>query len=255
MKSKRIITLFIIFVFVTVITVGFFSVFTIKRVDVSFAVSQYGKDSPKELCEELDSVKDENLLFFDTEKIKDVVSKYPYFEVVNLEKSYPNAVIVNLKERRETYSVSQDGDYYVLDENGIVLNKNNKFADNLIALDGAYLTNITIGSKAVCVQDDRTKLLDIVYGMSDILDSTDSVERIELKSMDDSNLLERWRVVFRMRTGVSIVIYDAFDDGLLKIQCALSRFENISDYQKCYNYVIASKVNGEITATYTENEF
>lgn len=251
MKSKRIITAFIVFVFLAVATVGFFSVFTIKRVDASFAVSDYGKPSSEDLCKELNSIKGKSLLFLKEEQVKSVIDKYPYFETLSVSKSYPNVVTVSLKERRETYLVNDGDNYYVLSDSGFILNKNARFEENLITFTGVMLSNPEVGKKAVCNVVERTELLDIVYGMSEMLDSTDSVKSVEIISMNE-HLKEGWRVVFNMKTGVKIVIYDAFVDGLDKMQCALSLYEGLNDYQKCYNYVIADKRDdGKIVVEYT----
>ena len=255
MKSKKIITAFIIFVFLAVVTVGFFSAFTLKRVDVDFTVSEYGKPSSILLEEELCSFKGQSLIFLKEDKVLSVIEKYPYFEAISVKKSYPNGLNVTVKERRETYKIFDGADYYVIDDKGVILNKNDNFASNLVEITGVVLSMPTVGTTATCTQTDCSELLSLVYGMSDIVDSTDSVEKIELKSMDDSNLRERWRVIFHMRTGVKIAIYDAFDEGLAKMQTALSKFEDITDYQKCYNYVVAYKQDGKVVAIYTENEF
>lgn len=256
MKGKRLITVFIVIVFLTVSALGFFSVFTLKDIHVNFSVSDYNKTTSVRLINDLEKYKGKNLLFFNANDMRDVFDDYPYFEVISIKEKHPNSVELNVKERKETFLVNDNGQKYVLDEKGFIVAKDVYFAEKLVEIKGINLLNPTVGETAVCTEEIRTSLLSVVYDMSGLAQFSDQVESVTVMNMNNSYLEESWRVVFSMNTGVKIVITKAFENGALKMQAALEKFEDLDDYMKCYNYIVVSTIaeTGKPQAVYTVDD-
>ena len=144
----------------------------------------------------------------------------------------------------------------VLDEKGFIVAKDVYFAEKLVEIKGISLLNPTVGETAVCTEEIRTSLLSVVYDMSGLAQFSDQVESVIVMNMNNSYLEESWRVVFSMNTGVKIVITKAFENGALKMQTALEKFESLDDYMKCYNYIVVSTIaeTGKPQAVYTVDD-
>ena len=96
---KSILTAFIVVAFVAIAVFSVFSVFVIKEVTPSFTVTTNCKSQTDEIEEKLISYKGQSLLFLNLEEVKNDLSVNPYLEIVSVEKSYPNSLIVEVEER------------------------------------------------------------------------------------------------------------------------------------------------------------
>ena len=135
MKKKNILIVFICIAFVTIVCLSCISAFSIARIEITFAAV---KDSSpayfKEVKEDLDSVIGKSLLFFNRKEIDEIVGRYPYLELTGVEKEYTNRLTISIREREEQYAVWSDSGYYMLDQDGLVLDKR---SENTYHLDAS----------------------------------------------------------------------------------------------------------------------
>ncbi len=124
-KNKRLIILLSIFAFIILIVVLSSTVFTVHATSISvewhISPLQFMQGQDKEIVGEI--VDKENIIFYDkNQAISTLEEKYPYIKVLKIEKKFPNKIIVHATERQEQYAIKVNEKYYVLDEEGKVLN-------------------------------------------------------------------------------------------------------------------------------------
>ena len=78
-----------------------------------------------------DTIVDKSIL--DLNDVKNTVEQFPCLSAERVEKQYPSAVYVEVRERKETYAVRQENGFAVFDEEGRYLYEK---ADNVNRLDG-----------------------------------------------------------------------------------------------------------------------
>ncbi|MBO5713829.1 MAG: FtsQ-type POTRA domain-containing protein, partial [Clostridia bacterium] len=196
----------------------------------------------------------ENLLFFDCQEIENLVKEFPYFELVSVEKQYPNVINVTLLERLETYYLITDETVYVTDKDGIVLNKfdtvdlDDNISREIITLtfDGVVFTEQTLGAKIVC---DSQELFDLTLNMAKSVDLTDCIKSIKVEKAP-----EKQDVYFTTYTGVNILITEALNRGEEKTVVGFNAYnDKTNDYLKTYNnIVVVLKDDGTILPVWTE---
>lgn len=245
-KSKVFLNLIISLIFLAVLVFGFFSVFSLKTVDVKFSVV-YGKEYSEEIQNRLDVYKNKNLLFLKTEEISEIFADYPYLQVTELKKVYPSSLSVSVKERQEIYKLNVDDHFYILDDTGFVLAKDVSYGDKLINLSGVSVKSAIVGNM---LSVEESELIKVVYEMSAVGLYTNNIEGIEIEYG-----LEKSDVVFHMRTGVDITVMKALDEGLKKMENAMQAYDNADDYLKSTDDILVYKTDeGEIKATWTSHD-
>ncbi len=258
-KSRFFLNFIVAAAFAVVVVASFFSVFSLAEVRVRFVLGENGGAYEVEIRETIEAHRGESLLFLDTKEIQEELAAYPYFEVKKLEKTYPNGLEVELVERREMFLFESGGASYIMDGNGFILAEEGGKED-LIRLtaktfaagdvSGAY-EDIAVLSAEVgsALSLDDGGLLSLVYRMSELADYTDNIAEIEVKygAVGDEALLQT--VVFHMRTGVEIWVYNVLkDDGLEKMRAAVKEYTEQTDYKKSMKYITVKKVGDEIVA-------
>ena len=237
--------------FVVLSVIAVFSVFTVKNVDVSFNVSDELKYETNEIQDKLDKYLGKNLMFVDTEEISTILNDYPYLEVLSLKKSWPNVIKVELTERQKVYYVSNsdNGEKYILDVNGVVVEKVNTVPNGLIELK-TEIKSVELNSKIV-LQDDYQEFLSL--SLSVILNDffTNTVKAVEIcpASAEQAESV----IYLEMSTGLKIEIYKANERGNDKLSFALEYYDkSLSDREKYVHSFIVFEENGQIKAGYTE---
>ena len=253
MRTKRILAKIIAITFALVVLFACAGIFSVKKVEVSFAVSNFDTQGSQLI---LDGFKGKNLLFLDKKEVFDSLSSKPYLQIESVEKKYPNVLSVSVKERRETYKLEVDDKTYILDENGFVLNDDGQIRQSGSVIDLSFITfrntpqstlkievsDITLGRKIKTTNDEavyRTFEIAKEFGLFDCITSV---------TIEDCTGGE-YDVSFETHTGVKIYICDVLVDGARKGQVGLEIYNTIAnDYQKRFGlletrYVV---VNGEI---------
>ena len=213
MRTKKTMVILIATVFAFVLLFSCILLFSIKKVNIEFNVAS--DVDTQEIEQKLDAFCGENLLFFDCEKIENTVKDYPYFELISVEKKFPNVINVTLKERLETYYLLTEDKIYVTDKDGILLNSfdassfdsNNSSRDIItLSFEGVAFLNQTLGNKVCC---DNQQIFDVTLDMAKSVDLTDCIKSIKVV-----NATEQQDVYFSTYTGVNILITEALNRGI-----------------------------------------
>ena len=146
MKNKRLIILLSIFAFLILIVVLCSTLFMVRESGVSIewhsSSLSYLKDSDEEIISSVPTK--ENIMLINKDEITEFLEeKFPYINVLKVEKKFPNKVIIHAIERQDQYAIAVEGEYYSLDDQGKVLNKYTKEEyDNLAVNKKPMLLNV-----------------------------------------------------------------------------------------------------------------
>jgi cell division septal protein FtsQ len=191
MKAKRLFVISLAAVCVLAVLLSVIFIFSVKDVRVTYAVGEHTDVS--EIEKTLDNYVNENLLFVDTQDIVKDLEKFPYFEVVSVEKDFPNVINVKLKERREIYYLSDNEGVFLLDQSGFVLNRltfaqfqASDRANSLICLSmkGVDVQKLQVGS-VLSTNDDL--YVKTVFEMALSVNLTDCVNSIVIDKTINNN--------------------------------------------------------------------
>ncbi len=255
MKAKKVYIFIILALFIVALFSCTYFLFKISKIDISFAINE--NTDVSEITDNLEDFKDKNLLFFDLEEVEETVKKYDYFELISVKKVFPATIKVEIKERRETYSLQTEDSVYILSQNGYVFNaydKENYTKDeslNLIELkfSGIFVTSSSAKS---FIDTDNQDFITLVFKMTESIELSDCIKEVKVV-----NAVEKQDVVFITKTGVTLVVFEALDDGLKKIEKQFERYEGLSDLEKSYGsiYITKNEQTGEIGATWSPREY
>ncbi|MFQ7035013.1 MAG: FtsQ-type POTRA domain-containing protein [Candidatus Borkfalkia sp.] len=107
MRSKKLVVVYAVILFLIVFLITFNSVCAITQIDARFDVSSAdAKQKAEKIQDELDGYLHKNFLFFDTDTVKEIFERKEnsHFKVLSVEKSFPNKITVNVREKYECYA-------------------------------------------------------------------------------------------------------------------------------------------------------
>ncbi len=252
MRSKNIIVTTIAIAFVLITIIACLAMFSIRKAEVNFAVD---KDTDSEQIQEVvDEFLGKNLIFFNTNEVVLALKDFNYVEVVSVEKQFPNVLKISIKERREVYYFEHDGQTYITNEDGFVLNvysdSTSVDKDKMIKLDlvNVNVTDLTLGKN---MATDCPTLMQTVFDMAKSVNLTDCIKSM---SVENPGANEPSDVHIFTHTGVKISILKVDERGEEKIDAAFTAYdEYISDYEKGFDSLLVVDVGGEIKVTWSGN--
>jgi hypothetical protein len=234
MRTKKLAVILIAVVFAIVVLASSIAMFSVKEINVSYAVG--GETETSAVQEKLEEYKGKNLMFVKVEEVAKTLNDFYYLEVVSVEKDFPNAINVTIKERREVYDIVSDGTVYVTTDNGFVVDS---YADGTgktsnrekirIELDGITITDGGLG-KRIATNDDE--FLSKVFEMAKSVNLINCIETIKLEKG-----VVNQDAAFYTYTGVKILITDVLEYGLgvERIQKAFDSYDNVAtDFQMTF---------------------
>ncbi len=250
MRTKKLSVIIVSIVFVLVMLFSCIALFSVKAIEVNYAVGD--NTSTKEIQEKLDEYLGENLLFLDEQEVFESLKEYHYMEVLSIEKSYPNVVRVDIRERREVYEIVSEGKVYVTTDNGYVLRtfdlteKVDSRDRITLELEDVKVKSFNLGEVIVT---DADELLAKVFEMAKSVQLTNCIKSVSLEKAQGINA----KATFNTYTGVKILVRELFEQGVEKIETAFEKYEKTTDYQKTFEQIVVfvSEVTGQIEATFT----
>lgn len=254
MKKKSIFISLIIVLFFVVTVFLVFATFTINNVNAKISVSEKGEVFYEELEPKLNSYVGKNLVFINTDEIKELIEQNPYFEVTKVEKAFPNTINIEFFERREVYILEYEHKSYLLSETGIVLSeitspienernlirinyKDVDFYKDVAGYKEAEIEKLEIGSKVVF---DRESLLYTFTTLANSVDLTDCIKGMSVYLMESTGVdaqigQKQVDVSFYTYSGVEIVVKDAENFGIEKVIDGFNYYDTegqLNDYYK-----------------------
>lgn len=250
MKTRKIIVISIAVAFAVIAVISCLTIFSLKKVNVSYAVD--GETDSFEIQNVLDEYLGSNLLFLSTDEVEQSLRSFNYIEVISVEKQLPNVLKVSVKERREVYFIEHDGQVFVTNEDGFVLNSLedsstiNKRETIELKLTNVNITDMTLGK---IMTTDSPELMAEVFKIAKSANLTDCIKSISVEKPMANEMSD---VHIKTHTGVNIVIQKVEEDGESKISAAFYAYDElISDFEKGFDTLLVGEVNGEIKVTWS----
>ena len=237
MTAKKNLAKIIAIALAFVVLLACFGIFTVAKIDVSYAVSSYDVHTAESI---LNKYKGKNILFLDEQDVIDDLKSMTYLEVQSVEKKYPNVLSVNITERRETYKMTFNDKTYILDENGVALNDSGEIKQGVNVIDLEFITfrnNPNLTSKievtdVVLGQKIKTTSDETVFKSLEIAKQFGLFDCVKSVTIEDCSGGE-YDVSFETHTGVKIYIIDILVDGEIKGQVGFEAYNTkANDYQK-----------------------
>lgn len=155
-------------------------VFIVKKVSVLGNPMMSGED----VKANTEYLLGQNIFFIDKGNIIKEAKKNPYVENVTIIKSFPKQVNIKITEKEGMYDAVKDGQYYVLSDQGVLLEKTDN-VDNrkLISVTGLNIEDIDPGSEI----SDNHRIMKVLRTFSEIAEVNPSNYNID--SIDISDLM------------------------------------------------------------------
>jgi len=193
-----IIFLILIFSGVVFYFIVFYQFFQVKEIKISGnneIQSQQIEDSIKEKI-------NQNLLFFPTRSIflvssekitKSLLERYPQIEQINLKKSFPAALIIEIKERSPVAVFCQEEKCFFVDKAGTIFKEGPK--EYGLIIESQNKEDISLG-KNIIPEDKLNSILEIQEKLSTNLKITPTEFVIQEGDRVDAKTTEGWEIYF-----------------------------------------------------------
>jgi len=173
-------------VFFSIIIISIFIVLLLKLPYFNInKISVIGNNNitSKEIIELSDICIGNNIFYVNSKKSEKNLLKNPYILSAKVEKKLPNKIVLNITERKAKLYVLNEGYYYIVDENSIVLEKKKNIDNqNLKRLLGANTDEIIVGK--VLSFDDQNKI-EIIKTLTNIINSSTIAKNIRMIDVSD----------------------------------------------------------------------
>lgn len=127
MKSKRLIVILSVLVFLTVLIVINSTLFTLQSISINWLTTKHQLESIKDYQIVENVEKGQNIFLVQKDDIASKLEKdFPYIRVISIETKFPNKLVVHSAERESLYAIKiSDREYAIIDERGKVLSLSN----------------------------------------------------------------------------------------------------------------------------------
>jgi len=237
MKSKRLIVILSVLIFLTVLIVINSTLFTLQSVSVNWLTSKYNLQNVKDY-EITENVKlGQNIFLVQKDEIiAELEKSYPYIRVVSIETKFPNKLVVHSAERESLYAVKlTSSEYAVLDERGKVLAlSNGSIFEGSEADLGTRPILVNFQSLAIRVEDfvvgENVKSSYISSLLSSLSHSlressyTPTTSKGVIRSIDVVSQGETSEISIKTRNGMSLVINEIEEYTTSKLLLAFDRY-------------------------------
>ncbi|AKN33986.1 cell division protein FtsQ [Clostridium carboxidivorans P7] len=181
-RIKKILMLFILLLSICITLCLKHPYFNIKNIEVS----GNRNISSKEIVDLSRLFKGNNIFYINVRNGENNILSNPYISEVQIKRKLPATVQINIKEREALFYNAKDNKYFIVDKNGVVLQKKDDIKGmHLVKLDGFDYDKSEIGK--VLKNDDKSKI-DIVTNLGNIIlnsKNTIGVTYIDLNSTID----------------------------------------------------------------------
>lgn len=173
----------------------------------------------------------ENIFTVDTSLIKKSLLSHPYIKNVQVNRSFPNKIVVIIDERTEFFVMSCIGSYLLLDKEGVIIDIAQEIEDferNFPLLEGLNVNNAIVGKKVAIDGNNFIQEVIDLLELCKAIDLYSSILKIEVK--------ENFDIIFTLNSGTKVAFGDLNNvkyklSFLVNIMDSLSKREDISQEQ------------------------
>lgn len=133
----------------------------------------------------LSNIKEGNNIFYiNLKEAKNNILSNPYISNVSITRKLPSTIVISVKERDAIFYNNIDNIFYILDKDGIVLQKRDNISGlKLVKLDGIDYSKCEVGKP---IQDSDKRKLDAVVALGDIMKNNKVSQGISLVDVNNS---------------------------------------------------------------------
>ncbi len=230
----------LLFVLVGVGIILHSTLFRLKRVQVVGVTYR----TPQEVVTLAGVMEDDNILLLDEEKIRNNINKDRYLIFVDMQRDYPDGLIIQVFERIPRANIQSMGEQYTLDGEGMVLEQTQtlQLTEGLVAVTGLQIASSVLGRYITCQREEQLAAYRRVMSELAMQETISQISELNLADMDNLYLVSVDG--FTIRLG---------DDG--EMQAKIGAMRAVLDYLRGSGRVRGSiDVSAPINPTYIPAE-
>lgn len=229
---------------------------TVTRVsDINVNYSAYSFEDYELCMQVLSEYKGKNLLFLNTDEVKERVVAKTGFKVKSVNKNYPFSLEVNLYSDEERFAIVYNDEIYVLDDDFSVLRKRETLinpADGLSDVLIEFKTEIqpTVEFKKPLVYSDEEVFNSLKTAISCFSSPRDYLSSVAVIETPEKG---NYRIEINMRSGLKILVYKAAEKTQEKVLAAISKYNGLNGGDLICGVIESYTLSdsGKVTAVYT----
>ncbi|MEL5865005.1 cell division protein FtsQ/DivIB [Clostridium cochlearium] len=162
--------------------------FNVKIVDV-----KGNKNIKKELIIKSSEIRsDNNIFYLNLNNVKNNIMSNPYILNAEVKRKLPNKILINIEERKALYYIEKDKKFYIIDNNGYVLEERNNIKNmKLVKLDGVKKKDYKIGEPILEQGNIRIKFIKNLASLIDKKDNNYEISIVNIENMNNIKLKYR----------------------------------------------------------------
>lgn len=267
MKSKRLIALLVIFMFIAAVVTLNSTVFTLKSVELNWLTTRVElKDTTSDvLLQSVNVPIGENVFFINKNKFAYECEKQnSYLQVVNIETLFPNKIVMHVAERQQVYAIKINDDLYAIADKKLKVL-------NVIASEQLFKVKedirpvvVTINGYNVVEDDLKIGELATINGAEDILTSL-TISLLEARYEEQAirgfinsvNInLNTHDITISTRYGIKILIKESNELLTEKIVMGIAAWgDQHSKHGTIGTIKVFTDINNKVQAVHTYDNF
>lgn len=264
MRTKNVLVIILTtLVFLSAVLLGFSSVYRIDDVFVcANTVSEEAKTEADALQKRLtEQYKEQSTFFADSAIAESVVAEFPYFRLTEVEKSYPNRLIVRVTEDEEVYAIPCDEtaqSYYILGGDGTVLgiraDYNNR-SDETGEAKNVLITGLNVtGEKGAQIAGDE-RLSYVLAFCKKTAELLNGIRR-NIVDVEVTGASSEQTVTLKLNTreGVTIYVRNPSEQTEKKAEVAVNAYMGMSDPQRTKGMLTVFDGENGVQSTYFDRD-
>ncbi|MDD3570688.1 MAG: FtsQ-type POTRA domain-containing protein [Lachnospiraceae bacterium] len=172
--------LFLIVIVLAVFAVLLSPIFNIKQINIT----EMKKYSKEEICSMIGVAAGGNLFAYSSQKAKKILTANTYVESVQIKKSFPNTINIEINERKVRGYVPYMDSYLYIDEYGRVLEIKGSFTDPLPVVTGLKFSSFQLGEKIEAENKDAFDEVVVIAQVMTKYEMLDTVVKLDVSNTE-----------------------------------------------------------------------
>lgn len=189
--------LLIIFLCYFLFASGFFNVKSVVIEHTGETQASY-KLSNSDISDIMDIARDENLLTMDKSVYEARINESPYLDCAGIYRSFPDKLIVRVRERVPSAILIFQGEHYLIDEEGVVLKKVQTSDYGCMIVSGLSARNISLGSVINPQNKEQLAALITVLGELKTWRYSQHISEINVSSLESIMLVVDTKTIVKL---------------------------------------------------------
>lgn len=246
MQYRKFIIPYAVAIFLIVFVITFSCVCTISHFEISFVVASLDEEADTIQTSLEEEYAGKSFLFFKEEDVSDTIAETGggYLEMTSFKKVFPSTIRMTVVEKYEWLTFEENGAYYTIDEDGLVLAEKTD-ASNNIAGDNAVVYGLSFETAAqgeilTPAEDsaDMYELLTEIYRCFDdvLVGARSNIASITFEEIG-AGTSSYSLVTIGMREGVTVCVINAGTDTETRVTETAELYADLTDSQRLYGYI------------------